>query len=356
MFGKKKHKVLIWKSIISVLIISTGCSNSSSVGIEGVTISGETQGTTYTIIVAEQETSITKQKIDSILHDFDLSLSTYIDESEISQLNKGKNTTIRTGKPYFKECYSKSLNVYQSSNGAFDPSVFPLVKGWGFMKKMETPLDSVQVDSLMQMVSFEPNKLYTISFTEDTIELVKKNPGFQFDFNAIAQGYSVDVLYDYLEEMGHKNFYIEIGGELRVKGKNREGEDWRIGIDTPSEENLNEGTRTISGILSLSNRAIATSGNYRNFYEKDGQKYAHTLNPKTGFPVSHDLLSATVVAKDCATADAYATVFMVIGYDETQQFLADHKELNLDVILIQSKGSGYHIFASKGIEKHFVEE
>src|SRR5690606_15753016 len=145
-------------------------------------------------------------------------------------------------------------------------------------------------------------------FENNSIQLTKKHPNFKIDFNAVAQGLSVDVVDQFLKAKGYQNYYIEIGGELIVRGHNREGENWRIGIDSP-EENLTK--RELENVLVLSNKAVATSGNYRKFYEVDGVKYSHTLSPATGFPVRHSLLSATVVANDAGTADAYATAFMV---------------------------------------------
>jgi thiamine biosynthesis lipoprotein len=162
-------------------------------------------------------------------------------------------------------------------------------------------------------------------------KVIKQHPALQLDFNAIAQGYSVDVLADFLEKKGIENYMIEIGGELRCKGKNSKGNYWNIGIDKPIE-NLQK--REMQTIVPLKNKAMATSGNYRKFYEKDGVKYSHTIDPKTGWPVKHQLLSATVIADDAMTADAFATVFMVMGKDKAIEFLEIHKNLNLQVYLI----------------------
>lgn len=353
MFGKKKHKLLIWSVIFSGLI--TSCSNEVE-QIVGHEIHGESQGTTYTIIIAEEDLKIDKAEVDFVLAQFDTILSTYISSSEISQLNESENGySFNDSYHFFKNCYELSRIVYQESDGAFDPSVFPLVKGWGFFKKMESPLSRIEVDSILTFVTFEKNMLHSVLFKNDSVQFEKKDARFKLDFNAIAQGYSIDVLYDLLEQKGHENFYIELGGELRVKGKNREGENWRIGIDTPEELNSGTDERAISGILSLSNKAVATSGNYRNYYEVDGKKFAHTLNPKTGFPVQHSILSATVIADNCAIADAFATVFMVVGMEEAKKIIRNSR-YKLDAVLIfQDEQGNLTHFATSGAEKMLVE-
>lgn len=353
MFGKKKRKLLIWSVIFSISV--SACSEDVK-SIAGHEIHGESQGTTYTIIVAENDMHVSKAEVDELLAAFDTILSTYIPSSEISQLNESKvSYSFNDSHHFFQNCYELSEQVYSESDGAFDPSVFPLVKGWGFFKKMETPLRKEAVDSIRAFVSFEKNHLHAISFKNDSVFFQKKDDRFKLDFNAIAQGYSIDVLYDLLEAKGHNNFYIELGGELRVKGKNREGENWRIGIDTPQELNAGNSERSISGILSVTDKAIATSGNYRNFYEKDGKKFAHTLDPKTGFPVQHSLLSATVIADNCAIADAFATAFMVVGLEEAKSMLKKSK-FDLDVVLIYENGKGeLEFFTSENAQKMLLE-
>lgn len=344
MFGTKKLKVLIWSVTINLLFI--GCSEKE---LANYSITGNTQGTTYSIIIVDDKQSVSKESIDSLFNAFDLVLSTYVEESIISKLNAA-DSSIRIEDPSgnFKRCYQSASHIFETTNGAFDPSVFPLVEGWGFMKNMQTPLDSAAVDSLIQFVDFTPGKLHDITFNDHSVHLNKK-PGFKIDFNAIAQGLSVDLVDEFLSDKGLKNYYIEIGGEIIVKGTNRQGEKWRIGIDTPIEDQSN---RTLENVLVLSDKAIATSGNYRKFYEVDGVKYAHTLNPKTGWPVQHNLLSATVVADNCAVADAYATAFMVLGVDKTLE-LIEKEKLLLQVYLIYNDANGNlaHSY-SPGLEKY----
>lgn len=320
--------------------------------IEGVVFHGETQGTTYTIILAEDKANFTQKEITDLLHAFDLSLSTYIDSSVISRFNRSeKELELIDTTGFFKKCYELSKDIYHRSFGAFDPSVFPLVEGWGFMKDLKTPLSPLKVDSILHFVSFEEDKFHETLFDGDKIKLTKKDRRFKLDFNAIAQGQSVDVLAHFVRSRGHKNFYVEIGGEMIVQGKNREGLRWKIGIDVP-KESANKEVRQLENVLSITDRAIATSGNYRKYYVKDGKKYAHTLDPRTGYPVQHSLLSATVISNNCATSDAYATVFMVIGLEETKKFLDKNKDLGLEVYLLFDQSGEIKRYFSPSVERY----
>lgn len=330
MFGKKKHRMLNYSATISGLLFLFSCAPQKSDSGKGFTFSGNTQGTTYTIIVAEDSIHFQQEEIDGLLAAFDTVLSTYIPESEISRLNVSEgNYAFKDTHSFFKNCYTISQDVYMHSNGLFDPSVYPLVKAWGFFDKSEHVPDQQAIDSILQFTGFENGKHHTVLFESDSVKFTKKDPRFKLDFNGIAQGYSVDVIADFIESRGHRNYYVEIGGELRVKGKNREGKKWTIGIDAPTEES--QGHMSITA-LSISDCGMATSGNYRNFFEKDGKKYGHTLHPTTGKPIATDVLSTTVVAENAALADAYATVFLILGKENGLKFLEEHK--NLGVLLI----------------------
>lgn len=331
MYGVKKLKILSWLVITNLLV---ACSSQQEQRTE---YTGSAQGTTYSIIITDREVYVNQQQIDSIFKAVDQALSTYLPESVISQINScDSGITIVDQSGLFKRCYELSQHIYQVSDGAFDPSVYPLVEGWGFMNNMNQPLNQHEVDSIMNFVSFQSGKYHFIEFKNDTIKY-RKNKGFKIDFNAIAQGLTVDVIRDFMIAKGQSNFYIEVGGEIYVHGLNAERENWRIGVDSPVE---NASVREIENIIHVSNKSIATSGNYRKFYEYDGKKYSHTLNPKTGFPVQHSLLSATVLAKDVASADAFATVFMVIGEEKALEFIASHPEEGLDAYLLLASKDG----------------
>jgi FAD:protein FMN transferase len=296
------------------------------------TISGKAQGTTYSIILIGQDVTITKNQIITILKNFDSVLSTYVSSSNISKFNSADNSIeFSDSNFYFKNCLLKSQFIYNRSQGAFDPTVFPLIDAWGFFKDQKTPLTKAAADSILPYVSYEKDKLFTYKFKNNLLYFTKKDKRVKLDFNAIAQGYAVDVLAEFIRGKGYSNFYIELGGEVYVSGLNRENKKWKIGIDTPVSTSKK---RSISEVLSISNEAIATSGNYRKFYEVKGKKYAHTIDPKTGLQVTHNLLSATVIAKDCATADGFATAFMVMGKEKTIAFLKENRDLGLTVYLM----------------------
>ncbi len=237
---------------------------------------------------------------------FNKSLSTYDKESTISKINQNTSFQIDS---FFRICYLKAKEVSNYTNGAFDLTVAPVVNAWGFGFDETNTADSALIDSLMQYVGYEKIKLVGD-------QLIKQYPQTMLDASAIAKGQGVDVASNFLEAKGVENFMVEIGGEVRVKGRNKKGELWRIGIDQPIEDPSAK-NRQLQDIISLHNKSLATSGNYRQFYIKNGVKYSHTINPKTGYPARSSLLSASVIAEDCITADAFATAFMVMGLEKS---------------------------------------
>ncbi len=347
-----------WFAIINsclLLVLFCACQAGKT---QGTVISGETQGTTYRIIVSDEEVRFSKADIDRVLKAFDHSLSTYIETSVITAINQCVDSLhIEDESGYFQRCFEKSKEIFALSNGSFDPTVFPLIEAYGFFNNMETPPAPDKIDSILRFVSFAEGELFRIHFENKSVAILKKDPRVRFDFNAIAQGLSVDVLVEFLEKKGQTDFYVEIGGELRVRGKNPDGKAWSIAIDTPSEENRPGNERQIDNVMYISDKAVATSGNYRKFYTVDGKKYSHTIDPSNGRPVTHNLLSATVVADDAATADAFATVFMVWGTEKTKAFIVEHPKLNLDIYLITAgSNGGFDHFVSPGMKKYLEEE
>lgn len=332
---------------------------------EPYSIQGNTQGTTYTII-ADNETLLNlKTEIDSILGDFDKCLSSWRDSSIVNMISRADTGMLvfTDINHYFTRCFDASVHVYNLSDGAFDPSVFPLVSAWGFMKDPAISMSQAQVDSVLQLTGFVKGVDYERDLLENDKHQLKKfaikklRKSLKLDFNAIAQGLSVDVLCEFLDEQGFQNYYVEIGGELRVKGTNKEGVPWRIGIDLADENNAeSQQNRTLSAVISVNNLAVATSGSYRKFYEKDGKKFSHTIDPKTGYPVQHNLLSATVVAENAAFADAIATVFMVWGTEKTIDFVKNHPDLKLEILLqFVNENGKMDKYLSPGMQKMLVE-
>jgi len=295
-------------------------------------------GTTYSIKYQAPSGNNYKDRIDSILVNFNDCLSTYIVNSEISRFNQ--DSIFYFGLPYFYPVLLKSEEIYNSTGGAFDPTVMPLVNAWGFGPDSGMIPDSSKVDSLKQFVGYD-----NIQFNEEKVW--KSKSGIELDFSAIAKGYGVDIVSEFLSNQGLVNYFVEIGGEVVASGLNDKDLFWRLGIEDPS---IDSGQRSPKAIVELENKAMATSGNYRNYYLKDGIKYAHTINPHTGFPVEHSLLSATVFAKDCMTADAYATSFMVMGLEEAKNLLSAVEGLEAFLIFSDEVGD-LQTFATKGVDK-----
>ena len=252
-----------------------------------------------------------QSQIEAELQRFDASLSPFNPSSIISRFNR--NDTAVVADAWFETVFARSKEVWRDTGGAFDPTVSPLINAWGFGFKTGEPVTPETVDSLWHLVGMERMELVDG-------RLHKDDPRMSLNFSAIAKGYAVDVVVSFLREKGVKNFLVEIGGEVAAQGKNARGETWRVGIDTPDEANVAGGE--IEAVVMLDDAALATSGNYRNFRVVDGRRVAHTIDPGTGYPVQHSLLSATVLAPDCMTADAYATAFMVLGVDKSLEIAA----------------------------------
>lgn len=304
-------------------------------------IFGETMGTTYSIrYYSDSEESI-KPSIDSLLRVVNQSLSTYIPNSTISLFNRADSVSVIDS--YFKINFEKAQEVYEKSDGSFDATVMPLVNTWGFgFEKINSEIDSSLIDSLLNFVGFDK------VFVQNN-EVYKKRKGVMLDFSALAKGFGVDEVARFLERNGIRNFTVEIGGEIVCKGKKHDGSNWAIGVEKPIDD-VSGTHREIEIIIPLENSAMATSGNYRNFYVRNGKKYAHEINPKTGYPVDHNLLSATVVANDCMTADAWATAFMVMGLERSKQLLSELPHIDVFFIFGNEDGST-STYLSPGMEK-----
>lgn len=313
----------------------------------GLSIIGCTSKTTYqrneglifgTIyhITYEYNQDLSDQ-ITHLLTDFDLSLSTYKQESVISKINN--NASAETDQ-YFRTVFTRAKEITVATGGAFDMTVAPLVNAWGFGFSKKDSVTSELIDSLMSVVGMD-----MVNLVDGKI--VKEQAGIMLDGSAIAKGYAVDVVAELLEEKGIENYMVEIGGELRVKGLNPKGSFWKVGIDKPIDDpEVLE--RELQEIIAISDIALATSGNYRNFYLKDGKKYAHTISPFTGHPVDHQLLGVSVLAPDCMTADAYATAFMVLGVEKGMAIASE--DPTLEAYFISANEGEYQIHQTDGFK------
>jgi len=298
-------------------------------------IYGEAQGTTYRVVY--NGSGITKLQIDSLLTDFDNSLSTYNPASLISHFNAYGEMDMDEN---FTNVFRLSKQMHELAGGAFNPAIYPIIDLWGFgQSDLDTSIlgsiDSVLLHCKLEDIIWDSVK-HTLTASNNN----------RIEFNAIAQGYSVDLVSEFLKAHGIVDFLVEVGGEIYVSGVSSKGFMWRLGIEKPNE--LKTGELKLK--INLTDRALATSGNYRKFKIIGDKKYSHTIDPFTGKPVEHSLLSASVIASSAGIADALATAFMVMGVDKTKQFIADHPELEIDVFLIYDEDGQDKTWQSSGIE------
>ena len=284
-------------------------------------------GTTYNITY-QSEKSL-KSGIEAELKKVDFSLSPFNKQSVISKINRNEN--IEADK-MFTDVFTLAQEISEYTKGAFDITVAPLVNAWGFGFKNDTRPTQHAIDSLKQIVGYSK-----ISMSPER-RVIKSDPRIMLDCSAIAKGYGCDVISKFLKDNGVENYMVEIGGEIVTRGINSKRLPWKIGVTKPVDDSLNT-DQELQTTLNVTNKAMATSGNYRNFYYKNGKKYAHTIDPKTGYPVQHNILSATVLADDCATADAYATAFMVMGLEKAKTVLQRHPELLAYFIYSDNNGN-----------------
>lgn len=283
-------------------------------------------GTVYN--VTYQSDRSLKKEIEAQMKLVDQALSTFNKQSIISAINNNKPVEVNQ---MFKDVFTLAETVSAETDGAFDITVAPLVNEWGFGFKSGVKPTPQVIDSLRTLVGYRKVHL-------DGDRIVKADPRIMLDCSAIAKGYGSDVVARYLRQQGIKNFMVEIGGEIVTSGISEKRLPWKIGVTKPVDDSL-QTSQELQTVLNVTDKAMATSGNYRNFYYKDGKKYAHTIDPKTGYPVQHSMLSSTVIAGNCATADAYATSFMVLGMEGAKAVLKRHPELMVYFIYADDKGN-----------------
>jgi thiamine biosynthesis lipoprotein len=299
---------------------------------------GKIFGTLYTVTYEHNE-DLQPLIIDA-LQAVDASLSPFNKKSIISHINNNERFCVDT---LFTEVFRNAQVIYEESHGAFDPTVAPLVNAWGFGFKSGIDVTASTIDSLRSLIGMS-----RISLIDGHV--VKDDQRIMLDFSAIAKGYGSDRVARVLDSCGVQNYMVEIGGEVVVRGHNRNGNPWGIGINKPIDDSLST-NQELQTVLRLTDCAIATSGNYRNFYYKDGVKYAHTIDPRSGYPVQHSLLSATVIADNCMRADALATAFMVLGTDSAMAYCKRHPEIDGYFIVAADSGR-YEVLRSFDEEKY----
>lgn len=330
-----RKKKLVWQlPALALLIIGTVLIIRQQQSMPYQHDEGMIFGTFYSITY--QHDKNLKKEIEAELQKVDNSLSPFNKKSIISAINRNEQTEIDQ---MFLEVFDLAKQISKDTDGAFDITIAPLVNAWGFGFKNDCPPTKHAVDSLRQFIGFDK-----VSLVGKGIR--KSDPRVMLDCSAIAKGYGSDVVARYLMSLGIKNFMVEIGGEIVTKGISPKRLPWKIGVEKPVDDSLAQ-EKGFQTVLDITDIAMATSGNYRNFYYKDGKKYAHTIDPKTGYPVQHSILSATVLCKECARADAYATSFMVMGLEKAKEVLARHKDMK--AYIIYDDNGKYKVWQSEGL-------
>lgn len=328
-----RMRLIVILSVFTIIFIS--CKEKK----QYIHFNGGVFGTTYHIIYSSDDTLDTKIK--NALNEVNLSLSTYERTSVISKINN--NDTDIVFNDHFLKVFNKGKKVSEITNGAFDMTVAPLVNLWGFGFSNREDATGNKVDSILNFVGF--NKIEI-----ESGKIIKTDSSLMIDASAIAKGYGVDVIAELFDSLGVNNYLVEIGGEIRVKGKNGKGKMWSIAIDKPIEDLLLQ-NREFQEFLVMTDKSLASSGNYRNFYYENGVKYAHTINPKTGYPAQTEILSASVIAEDCMSADAFATSFMVLGLDSAMKVAESISELEA-YFICSGKDDEYDIHYTSGFKKY----
>ncbi|HQW07219.1 MAG TPA: FAD:protein FMN transferase [Flavobacteriales bacterium] len=322
-----------------LLLASCGGAGAES---DMVVLNGNAQGSTFTIKYLDSLQRDLSSPVDSIFRVIDQSLSLWDSTSTVSAFNATSDTFI-TDDVHFRVVLFLAESYWRSTDRAFDPTVLPLVRAWGFGRNGITDMDTSKVLSMLSYIGMNGIRVTAISLTKPGASVIyyKRSPKVQFDPNGIAQGYTVDVIALYLQQQGIANYMVEVGGEARCNGVNDAGKPWQIQIDKPEVEHVQQ------TVVPLQDKSLATSGNYRKFIEIGGKRYGHTIDPRTGRPAMNALLSASVIADDCVTADALGTALMVMGPEEGKTWLAQHREVEA-YLIIDDGASGYVIWNTPG--------
>jgi thiamine biosynthesis lipoprotein len=340
-----KNKIWIFPLamvIIALFFLLFNFEKNKEKDLQTITFSGLVQGTTFQITYLTKDGVNYQPEIMAELRRIDKSMSVFDSTSTISRINKNEDVEVDS---LFKVVFLRSQEVAAETDGAFDITVGPLVRLWGFNQGKKQTVTQAMVDRLKPFIGYQKVKL-------EGNRIIKQNPNIQLDFNAIAQGFSSDWIAHILDSKGIDNYMVEIGGEIMTKGNNPRGAAWRVGINKPVEDSTST-INEIEVIIKMKDAGLATSGNYHKFYYHNGKKYAHEINPATGYPVEHNLLSVTVIAPNATDADAYATACMIFGLEKSKQFI--EKLPDTEAYFIYLDKGKFETAWTKGFGKYFTE-
>lgn len=307
-------------------------------------IVGIAEGTSYSIIYRDELGRDFQSEIEMLFANFEKSLSVYDRSSIISRINRNEDVEVDD---LFEMVFNRAKTISLLTNGAFDVSAGPLFSVWGFGVEQRSNPDEEKIKKIRALIGMDKVRI-------ENKRIVKDSPDLVLNMNAIAKGYSADIVADFLIRHNCSAYLVEVGGEIRAEGVNPHREGWRIGIDRPSDSNLVPG-QDLQVILQISGKGVATSGNYRQFYFENGRKISHTIDPVSGYPVTHNLLSVTVIADDAISADAFATAFMVAGIEQAVEWMNDEQFPDVEALFICDEGGGYKVYYTEGVENYLVE-
>lgn len=308
------------KKIIYIIVLCCLLTNCNT--IEKQQFFGNTQGSYYSITYFDEQNRDFSSDFDSIFKEIESTLSLWDENSIIRRVNRNDTSVVLN--KIFIDNFNYAMRAAELSNGYFDPTIGPLVQAWGFHFKEGMEMTPEIVDSLKQLVGYRKIRI-------ENNKIVKENPNMTLDFNAVAQGYTTDMIGDFLLSKNVNNFLVDVGGEILARGRKPNGELWKVGIEKPAENKDSE--RIVQEIVELENRSIVTSGNYRKYVERGGKRYSHSLNPMTGYPAENKLLSATIIADNTAWADCLASICMVVGLEKAIE-IVESSEDDIDAYFI----------------------
>jgi FAD:protein FMN transferase len=337
----QKNRNMQRRSLVTGMMLALALS--CSIPDAYITNDGQVYGTYYHIVYQSPGAKDYHAAIENKFREYTLIFSPFEPASVISKINRNEPVNPDS---HFIHCFTLAQKISECTDGAFDITVAPMVNAWGFGFQNQKTITDELIDRLKAITGFRKVWL-------ENGKISKENANTMLDMSAIAKGYTCDLIGEFLSARGCKNYMVEIGGEVVARGVNPKGQIWSIGITEPLDDPL-FGNNPLNAVVRLKDKALATSGNYRNFYMKEGVKYAHTIDPKTGYPVQHSLLSVTVMADDCATADAFATAFMVMGREKGIQLCKEFPDL--DVYFIYSDENGTHqVYATENFPKRIIQ-
>jgi thiamine biosynthesis lipoprotein len=298
-------------------------------------LQGEAQGSYYAITYYDEQERNFQHEIDSIFHAVDVSVNLWVDTSVISKVNRNEDVTLDS---IFIDNFNIAQEAARLSDGYFDPTISPIVAAWGFSYKHGDSITPQLIDSLKQLVDYRKVRI-------ENGMVVKENPAMTLDFNAIAQGYTSDLIASFLGSRGIKNYLVDTGGEIMARGNKPNGQPWIVGIEKPADNWDSE--QVVHTRIALRDKGLVTSGSTRKYVERNGKRYSHCIDPNTGYPVEHQVLSVTVMANSSVWADALASICMVMGMEKSLPLIESMDDVEAYYIYVNEKNE-LETFATEG--------